>query len=640
MALEKIFKLIRKGDVVLWAGSGFSKYAGYPMGGELAKILYNELSETEKVEVTPNPNLQEMAEEFLRFNLGKRNHLVRILKEHYGKKPLSIKYHSILSTIPHFKTIITTNYDSLFELAYKDSAQVFFNNNNLSYKENEKTEIFKIHGDLSDPDSILISKDDYENHFLKKNEADIFWTVVTERISVNAILFIGYNLDDININVIFKNIKAALGKNEKEKYLIAPNLSTQKRNSLIQNGIQYLNMNGEEFVEQLLKNIKKNITHDFKKKWVPIDAFTKFMNLNNLTPLIQLSGDIQSLVSITTKEGILVNSKVKLSILEGKDDARNKLTNFISGKIMDELIIERNEIKDFDILMSGISLVDMDSMIEKLILKRMPNKEGSVRVLFQDLEEFENLSYKLFQTNKEIIIIQLQLRQAKLKIELAANKGTEYKIHIEYEIEKEYSSVNNALFNFKFLFRIYSGYKFTVYFPGVKEGVEMSPKPDNPISSQLVATIQYLNDLKTIESYYKIYFQNINENDFNLNTVNKLISLINTKSFTKDWDGTLRLGILPEFSLTEFESYMDKDFNLAFSEEANECITLHQEKINLGYPLIIIHDPYIIDSSEVDGMNIGSRSKKMTVIHTDKPLDHLNALIVPKQLDVQRILST
>lgn len=48
MYKENLFKLIARGEVVLWVGSGMSLYAGLPSGNQLASFLFDDLSEEEK----------------------------------------------------------------------------------------------------------------------------------------------------------------------------------------------------------------------------------------------------------------------------------------------------------------------------------------------------------------------------------------------------------------------------------------------------------------------------------------------------------------------------------------------------------------------------------------------------------------
>ena len=45
---ERLFELISREEVVLFAGAGLSLYAGYPSGNALKNIFYNNLNIKEK----------------------------------------------------------------------------------------------------------------------------------------------------------------------------------------------------------------------------------------------------------------------------------------------------------------------------------------------------------------------------------------------------------------------------------------------------------------------------------------------------------------------------------------------------------------------------------------------------------------
>ncbi len=165
---ERLFELVRKEDVVLWIGAGFSKYAGYPMGGELAQIIYSNCTKEEKEVIGGNKALQDIANDFVNIRNGSRNQLFELLKENIiYNKPTSTEYHDLLSQIPHIKTIITTNYDTLLEDAYKErGGQKIVIDSDVPYIKEDKTSIVKIHGgDFTKSDKIVITKDDYTNFY-------------------------------------------------------------------------------------------------------------------------------------------------------------------------------------------------------------------------------------------------------------------------------------------------------------------------------------------------------------------------------------------------------------------------------------------------------------------------------------------
>ena len=113
MYKESLFQAISKGEVVLWAGAGLSLYAGLPSGVQLRKILYEGLTPLEKEEVGKESDLSHLADEICVLK-GNRNYIVQTLKRIFTGNFLSTETHKVISQIPHFRNIITTNYDSLF----------------------------------------------------------------------------------------------------------------------------------------------------------------------------------------------------------------------------------------------------------------------------------------------------------------------------------------------------------------------------------------------------------------------------------------------------------------------------------------------------------------------------------------------
>ena len=54
---ERLFELISKEEVVLFAGAGISLYAGYPNGNELRDKFWERLSASEKQNFDKSQNL-------------------------------------------------------------------------------------------------------------------------------------------------------------------------------------------------------------------------------------------------------------------------------------------------------------------------------------------------------------------------------------------------------------------------------------------------------------------------------------------------------------------------------------------------------------------------------------------------------
>ena len=109
--------------------------------------------------------------------------------------------------------VITTNYDSLIEnlLGY----DVFVGQDDLILSHTQGIgEIYKIHGDINSPSSIVLTKSDYDR--FKAHDKYLHAKILTI-FAENPIVFLGYSLSDENIRDIIQGIVDCIGDNQ-EKY--------------------------------------------------------------------------------------------------------------------------------------------------------------------------------------------------------------------------------------------------------------------------------------------------------------------------------------------------------------------------------------------------------------------------------------
>lgn len=113
-----------------------------------------------------------------------------------------------------FAGIITTNYDCVLENVFSDFSVNIGQDNILVSNTNNISEMFKIHGSLSDPNSIVITKDDY-SYFDKKLKylSAKLLTIFVE----HPIIFLGYGLGDLNIINLFSEIAECLNAEQLER---------------------------------------------------------------------------------------------------------------------------------------------------------------------------------------------------------------------------------------------------------------------------------------------------------------------------------------------------------------------------------------------------------------------------------------
>lgn len=196
-SLLRLIKKIRNEEVVLWVGAGMSIYAGVPSGFRLAEKIIQSAEEDEREFLNnKRSSLQDVCEEFVQMRNGSKQELFQIVMEEVNKDYRDIHIHELVTKIPQIKTIITTNYDKLFEQAYRNNCEVIIQDENIPFaKKRDKVKLYKIHGDFSFPKSVVLTRSDY-NNFFSFNQYNPKWDIIRSTISQNTILFVGYSLED------------------------------------------------------------------------------------------------------------------------------------------------------------------------------------------------------------------------------------------------------------------------------------------------------------------------------------------------------------------------------------------------------------------------------------------------------------
>lgn len=120
---------------------------------------------------------------------------------------------SLLSSL-NVDGIITTNWDSFLERLFPDY-KIFIGQSELLFSNPQSiAEIYKIHGSITKPSSLVLTSKDYEL-FNEKNPylAAKLITLFVE----HPIVFIGYSLSDDNIISLIKAITSCLGQEKLDK---------------------------------------------------------------------------------------------------------------------------------------------------------------------------------------------------------------------------------------------------------------------------------------------------------------------------------------------------------------------------------------------------------------------------------------
>ncbi|MEH7214799.1 SIR2 family protein [Priestia megaterium] len=197
-------------------------------------------------------------------------------------------------------SVITTNYDTLIEHLFElPKESTFIGQPQLFNPESlELGELFKIHGCVTEPDNIVISKTDYDNF---RETAKLFTAKLLTLISENPVVFIGYSISDPNIQQILTDLVRCLSSEQIESlknhfYLVEYNPGVQ---DLVEQQFIFeaKSYNGEKTVFP----ITIISTDNYKEIYTRLLTLTPAMNLNTVKQVKRIVKDIV-IESVESKE--------------------------------------------------------------------------------------------------------------------------------------------------------------------------------------------------------------------------------------------------------------------------------------------------------------------------------------------------
>ncbi|EDP95078.1 SIR2 family protein [Kordia algicida OT-1] len=604
MSKESLFDLIRKEEVIIWAGAGMSMYAGYPSGNRLKEILINSLSDGEKKEIDKSLSLIDLTDQIFQLKNGSRNHIIKVLKKTFNAKPVSTSTHEDLAKIPHFKTIITTNYDKLFESSYESlNHNVIFSKNHIPYIENKKVNIFKVHGDLNDPDSIVLTKSDYTNFFTERNDDNTYWSIVRERLATNSVLFIGYSLEDINTNVIFDRIINSLGVNRKECFFVSPNLSQPKINSLIKKNIHYIDSTAEELITELILHLKEYIHDDLENNKISADTHKKFLSNFGLLSKLEVHGEDYRVTGIRSKnKEIYLDGVINMIFKDGSQNIKSDIQKFINREKVGMLeITKKDHLIDAEFWLGGLKM-PKNNEIDKIYLKSMPQFNEKVDFRYDDGFEINDVNVKIY-GSEFLFEIHIETVSAIIVVKTSFSGQGAVKADFNYEHKEICENVNSEITLFKFLNRICNGEKFVVYTK--KNNIPFSSFSKSPEFQKVVSlNLQHFLNLKTIENFFNVRFSNfkIEElNDSTRKTVNFLCEMINGNQVISLSD-TILLTLDKNYddkTIKQLKTYHNSSSDITIPIEENKIIKLYGENLKIGNESITVMNASIDNLEEI-----------------------------------------
>jgi NAD-dependent SIR2 family protein deacetylase len=191
-------------------------------------------------------SLEDVCDEYVAINdrIGLVNELAGLIP----KNAAPSKGHA--AAVESFRFIITTNWDLLFEGAYKEIGQgyqVLASEEDAPNFNYDQHNLLKIHGSIDRPLTLIATTDDYESY------ADTHPGLlerVGDLLNNNTVLFVGYGLRDEHVRRLLATIRRKRGEWSRRAYAVG--FFDEVRTKLLESrDIQVIAADAQEFLPEL-----------------------------------------------------------------------------------------------------------------------------------------------------------------------------------------------------------------------------------------------------------------------------------------------------------------------------------------------------------------------------------------------------
>jgi hypothetical protein len=252
---QELLDDILKGECVLFLGAGISMESGMPSSGQLVSALGEDPG---RVGLPEAAGRYERAQG--RRALGKR------IKEEFDNarrfwRPGSL--HFIANIEPLTSLIVTTNWDTLLEEALKAEGitpLVIRQPEELTLMASADHVLVKLHGDINEPLSLIITERDYALKRKEWLEPVGFGALLSNLITTKTLIFVGYSMTDENFRLMWDILKAKMvdraGRRVGRKhYVVVP--WEEREASFVERteGVEVVKSKARAFFEELFRQL-------------------------------------------------------------------------------------------------------------------------------------------------------------------------------------------------------------------------------------------------------------------------------------------------------------------------------------------------------------------------------------------------
>lgn len=240
---------VKQRQAVLFAGAGISIKAHGVTTIKVRDAIGQEIQKDYPNYDFHSRSVEDACDEYAALN--DRITLVNLLAALIPQNAIPLQSH--VAAVKAFRFIVTTNWDLLFEAAYRQIGQgyqVLAGEDDAPNFNYDQHNLLKIHGSADRPLTLIATSEDYENYpdthrQLLDRVADLLWN--------NAVLFVGYGLRDEHVRRLLARIRRQRGEWARRAYAVmGKRFDDEVRTRLLdKRNIEVLPYDAEGFLPEL-----------------------------------------------------------------------------------------------------------------------------------------------------------------------------------------------------------------------------------------------------------------------------------------------------------------------------------------------------------------------------------------------------
>ncbi|TDN35757.1 hypothetical protein A8B98_12615 [Hymenobacter sp. UV11] len=621
------------------------------MGMGVVQALYGALSKIQQQELTAALGLTEkellklplpdFAQYFVDLHGGNKQRLIQVITQLFSATPLTKATHEQVAALPYFDRIVTTNYDQLFEIAYSlDKLHVITQADNVPQLDDKPTVLFKIHGELNRPKSLIITKEDYGRFFDKAD--DVVWTQLRSLMSTRTVVFVGYAVEDPNVLDVFLELANRLGELMRPAYVVGPSMDFLRVQRLKRQNIHFIQATGEAFVEELMFDIKdKALTELSRDGFGALKPVSQMLSTLGLDFSVKVDGSGPLIKELIRRDGPTHN---KFTVTSSSSQIQEAIQALINGQVAKPVKIVADNFNQIAHFVEGFRLPsDGDAM---LWLTRAPGWEDIVDIRFSSGLLLSGTQVKVYGKRAGINLVVLS---ATSRLELSMNSSGRRDDYYDCDAQfdrrmKPFADVASALECVGTMQALSKGESIKVLKNGVtiwRSTKRLKMHKPKQFSSQATNMGNLIALLPKIEQTFGILFKNFDIDNQPIEDLVNLARIINKDRVLYDVVEPLMLNgfniYSPEFGPVFTSKNPKRDSVLGFTSDQTNDFIIFGWHLRLSWSEQVGILQPIGEKTEIEG-NYLVRSKSKNF--TRQCMSIAEALVIQKPSSSSSILLT